>query len=118
MDYNRLKSLAEGRPFTTHSLYLYNLEINYSNFNPFELCVCGIARCQLIAVYFQLEPPCKQHYDRYIGTCVLCQCTRYVFGVGFVGRGCVDYPDELESVLKDTATTGIVRYVSVSHTYH
>lgn len=53
-----------------------------------------------------------------IDTCGLCQCTRYPFGVGFVGRGCVDYPDELESVLRDTATTGIVRYVDVSHTYH
>jgi serine/threonine-protein phosphatase 4 regulatory subunit 2 len=27
----------------------------------------------------------------------------------FVGRGCADYPTELEGALRDTATTGIVR---------
>ena len=40
--------------------------------------------------------------------CVWCACT------GFVGRGCQEYPDELEGALRDTATTGVVRYV-ISH---
>ena len=28
---------------------------------------------------------------------------------GFIGRNCEEYPDELDSVVKDTAKTGVVR---------